>query len=444
MFESLTPKLELIFKKLRGQGRISESNIAETLREVRIALLDADVNYKVVKQFIEGVQKRAVGQEVLASITPGQQIIKIIYDELVKLMGTSKAEIKFSTMPPTVVMIAGLQGSGKTTFAAKLAHHLKHRSHHPLLVAADIYRPAAVEQLATLGNQIQIPVYVEQNSNAVEIALHAKDHASKNVRDTVIIDTAGRLHIDEEMMKELEAMKAQLNPDEILFVVDAMMGQDAVNTAKAFQDRLNFDGIVLTKLDGDMRGGAALSIRAVVNKPLKFVSVGEKLDALEPFYPDRMASRILGMGDIVTLVEKAQQQVDEQKALKYEEKLRKSQFTFEDFLEQLQEIKKMGPLSQVLAMIPGMNRLPQTNTVDDKAFVKIEVMIYSMTKEERQKPQLINGSRRKRIALGSGATVQDVNKLLKQFSEMQKMMKRLSKGKFNRAFKGMQLPTRWN
>lgn len=444
MFESLTPKLELIFKKLRGQGRISESNIAETLREVRIALLDADVNYKVVKQFIEGVQKRAVGQEVLASITPGQQIIKIIYDELVKLMGTSKAEIKFSTMPPTVVMIAGLQGSGKTTFAAKLAHHLKHRSHHPLLVAADIYRPAAVEQLATLGNQIQIPVYVEQNSNAVEIALHAKDHASKNVRDTVIIDTAGRLHIDEEMMKELEAMKAQLNPDEILFVVDAMMGQDAVNTAKAFQDRLNFDGIVLTKLDGDMRGGAALSIRAVVNKPLKFVSVGEKLDALEPFYPDRMASRILGMGDIVTLVEKAQQQVDEQKALKYEEKLRKSQFTFEDFLEQLQEIKKMGPLSQVLAMIPRMNRLPQTNTVDDKAFVKIEAMIYSMTKEERQKPQLINGSRRKRIALGSGATVQDVNKLLKQFSEMQKMMKRLSKGKFNRAFKGMQLPTRWN
>ncbi len=444
MFENLTPKLELIFKKLRSQGRISESNIAETLREVRIALLDADVNYKVVKQFIEGVQKRAVGQEVLASITPGQQIIKIIYDELVKLMGTSKAEIKFSTMPPTVVMIAGLQGSGKTTFAAKLAHHLKHRSHHPLLVAADIYRPAAVEQLATLGNQIQIPVYVEQNSNAVEIALHAKDHASKNVRDTVIIDTAGRLHIDEEMMKELEAMKAQLNPDEILFVVDAMMGQDAVNTAKAFQDRLNFDGIVLTKLDGDMRGGAALSIRAVVNKPLKFVSVGEKLDALEPFYPDRMASRILGMGDIVTLVEKAQQQVDEQKALKYEEKLRKSQFTFEDFLEQLQEIKKMGPLSQVLAMIPRMNRLPQTNTVDDKAFVKIEAMIYSMTKEERQKPQLINGSRRKRIALGSGATVQDVNKLLKQFSEMQKMMKRLSKGKFNRAFKGMQLPTRWN
>ena len=442
MFESLSQKLETVFKKLRGEGRITEANVAENLREVRRVLLDADVNYKVAKQFIEDVQKRALGQDVLNSITPGQLIIKIIFDEMVKLLGESKAEIRTSQTPPTVVLIAGLQGSGKTTFAAKLAGYLRSKGSNPLLVAADIYRPAAIDQLISLGKQLDIPVFTDRGQSAVKIAGDSIDFARKNIRDTVIIDTAGRLHINEEMMQEVASIKETTKPHEILFVVDAMTGQDAVNTAKAFHDRLNFDGVVLTKLDGDSRGGAALSIRSVVQRPIKFIGTGEKLDALEPFYPERIASRILGMGDIVTLVEKAQQQFSQETAVKLEEKLRKSQLTLEDFLEQLREIKKMGPLSQVIGMLPGMNRMPADVQVDDNALVRIEAVIQSMTPDERNRPSMINGSRRRRIALGSGTTVQEVNRLLKQFEEMQRMMKRFSKGGMKRAMQGMRLPTR--
>lgn len=428
MFEDLSQKLEGVLKRLRGQGKISETNVAETLREVRRVLLDADVHYKVARQFIEDVQRRAIGQDVVQSITPGQLIVKIIYDELVKLLGTSKVEMAFASMPPTAIMIAGLQGSGKTTFAAKLASHLKSQGRHPLLVAADVYRPAAIDQLITLGGQIEIPVYSDRSAGAVAIARQSVEHARKNARDVVIIDTAGRLHVDEEMMKEAEEIKTAVQPNEILFVVDAMTGQDAVNTAKAFNDRLNFDGAVLTKMDGDARGGAAISLRATVGKPIKFISVGEKLDALEKFHPERLASRILGYGDIVTLVEKAQERFDEAKAIKLEQKIRKAQFTLEDFLDQLQEVKKMGPLSQVMGMLPGMNKVPQDAVPDDKALVKIEAIIQSMTVQERQNPQVINGTRRKRIAAGSGTTVQDINKLMKQFEQMQKMMKSIGKG----------------
>jgi signal recognition particle subunit SRP54 len=439
MFEDLTQKLETVFKKLRGQGKITEANISESLREVRRVLLDADVNYKVVKQFIDDVQKRSVGQEVLTSLTPGQLIVKIIFDELVKLMGSTQAEIKYSPLPPTVIMVAGLQGSGKTTFCAKLAYYLKSKGKFPILVAADVHRPAAIDQLEMLGKQIQVPVIAERGKSAIEIAHGSIEKVRKAVRDVVIIDTAGRLHIDEEMMREVETIKEKVTPNEILFVVDSMTGQDAVNTAKAFHDKLDFDGVVLTKLDGDTRGGAAISIRSVVNKPIKFVGIGEKLDALEVFHPDRMATRILGMGDIVTFVEKAQTQYDEQKVQKLEEKLRKSQFTFEDFLDQLHEIKKMGSVQQLLSMIPGMNRLPVNSAVDDKALTRVEAIIQSMTKEERVKPQIINGTRRRRIAIGSGTSIQEVNKMLKQFGEMQKMMKTFSKGKMPRMFQGMKL-----
>ena len=429
MFDTLTQKLETVLKRLRGQGRISEANIAETLREVRKVLLDADVNYKVVKQFIETVQQKSLGTEVLTSVAPGQLIVKIIHDELVNLLGTTKADLTLSQIPPSVILIAGLQGSGKTTFAGKLANMLKSKGRSPLLVAADVYRPAAIDQLIALGNQIDVPVFSSRTETAIEIAKQSIDHARQNARDTVIIDTAGRLHVDEEMMREVESIKSSVNPHEILFVVDAMTGQDAVNTAKAFHDRLNFDGVVLTKLDGDTRGGAALSIRSVVERPIKFVGTGEKLDALEVFHPDRMASRILGMGDIVTLVEKAQQSFDQEKAQQLEQKIRKAQFTLEDFYSQLQEIKKMGPLSQVLSMIPGANKLGDVNNVDDKEMKYVEAIILSMTVEERQHPAMINGSRRKRIAMGSGTSVQEVNKLLKQFFEMQKMMKNFTKGK---------------
>lgn len=442
MFEELSQKLELVFKKLRGQGKITEANVAESLREIRRVLLDADVNYKVVKQFIDDVHKRSIGTEVLQSVLPAQQIVKIVYDELVKLLGTSNADIKFAPMPPTVILAAGLQGSGKTTFCAKLAKHLKSKGHYPLLAAADIYRPAAIDQLEMLAKQIEVPVVVERNKGAVEIAELSIDQARKGARDVVIIDTAGRMHIDKAMMMEVETIKAAVKPHEIFFVVDAMTGQDAVNTAKAFHEQLDFDGIVLTKLDGDTRGGAAISIRAVVNKPIKFVSVGEKLDALELFHPERMASRILGMGDIVTFVEKVQQQVDEQKVQKLEEKLRKAQFTFEDFLDQIREIKKMGPLQQVLSMIPGVSRLPVNADVDDKALTHVEAIVLSMTKEERRKPHIINGERRRRIAMGSGTSVQEVNRVLKQFTEMQKMMSRLagSKGKLPKMFRGIRMP----
>ncbi len=440
MFEDLTQKLELVFKKLRGQGKITESNIEESLREVRRVLLDADVNYKVVRQFIDDVKRRAVGQDVLRSITPGQLIVKIIFDELVKLMGSERVDIAFSPLPPTVIMVAGLQGSGKTTLCAKLANHLKGKGRYPLLVAADVHRPAAIDQLELLGAEIQVPVYADRGKGAVEIAGASIDHARRAARDVVIVDTAGRLHVDEEMMAEVERIKGAIGPHEILFVVDAMTGQDAVNTAKAFHERLQFNGVAMTKLDGDTRGGAAISIRAVVNTPIKFVGVGEKLDALEVFHPDRMASRILGMGDIVTFVEKAQEQFDEQKARRLEEKLRKSQFTFEDFLDQLREVKKMGSLQQVLGMIPGLNRLPADAVMDDRSLVRIEAIIQSMTAEERRRPAIINGMRRRRIAAGSGTTVQEVNRVLKQFGEMQKMVKRFSGGKIPKMFQGLRIP----
>jgi signal recognition particle subunit SRP54 len=440
MFEDLTRKLERVFKKLRGQGKITEANVAESLREVRRVLLDADVNYKVAKQFIERVQHRSVGQEVLASITPGQQIVKIVHDELVALMGRKNVELRFSNTPPMVIMVAGLQGSGKTTLAAKLALYLKKKGRHPLLVAADLHRPAAVDQLTTLGRQIDVPVYSNRDRSALQVAEESIEFARKNTRDIVIVDTAGRLHVDEEMMLEAEAIRERLKPHEILFVVDSMTGQDAVNAARVFHERLHFDGVVLTKLDGDARGGAALSIRGVVEKPIKFASVGEKLDALEPFHPDRMASRILGMGDIVTLVEKAQEQFDREKAKKLEERLSRNAFTFDDFLEQLKQVKKMGSVSQLLEMIPGATRLPQAGEIDERGLVKIEAIINSMTRDERQKPHIINGSRRRRIAQGSGTTVQDVNKLLKQFGEMQKLMKQFTMGRHGRRFGPMRLP----
>ena len=440
MFDELSRKLEGVLKKLRGQGKISEANIAETLREVRRVLLDADVNFKVARQFIEDVRAKALGQEVLQSITPGQLIVRIIHEELIALLGASTSEIAQAALPPTVVLVAGLQGSGKTTFSAKLARHLKEQGRYPLLAAADVYRPAAVDQLVMLGSQIGIPVYrAAGGESPVEIAAAAVEHARKSARDVVIIDTAGRLHVDEQMMNEVEAIKSAVTPHEILFVVDAMTGQDAVNTARAFNERLDFDGAVLTKMDGDARGGAAISLRATVGKPIKFISTGEKLDALEKFHPDRLASRILGMGDVVTLVEKAQQQFDHEKAAKLEARLRKSQFTLEDFLEQLQEVKKIGPLSQVLGMLPGMNRLPAGANVDDSALGRIEAIIHSMTREERQKPAIINGSRRKRIASGSGTSVQDVNRLMKQYEQMQKMMRTLGKGG-GRALREMGLP----
>ena len=441
MFENLSQKLEAVFRKLRGQGRLTPENIDESLREVRRALLDADVNFLVVRDFIEEVRKRALGQEVLSSVTPGQLIVKIIHDEMVRLLGSVRADIVHSQNPPTVILVAGLQGSGKTTFSAKLARLLASKGNLPLLVAVDVYRPAAIDQLEALGRQIGIPVFSDRTTrDAVAIARAGVVHAQRNVRDTVIIDTAGRLHIDEEMMREVEAVRDAVHPHETLFVVDAMTGQDAVTTARTFNERLGFDGIVLTKLDGDARGGAALSIRSIVQKPVKFVGTGEKTDALEPFHPDRMASRILGMGDIVTLVEKAQQSFNGEQAVRLQEKLRKSSFTLMDFLEQLREMRKMGPIDQVMAMVPGMSRMQGKANVDERDLVRIEAMILSMTPHERERPAVINGSRRRRIALGSGTTVQHVNRLLKQFGDMQKLMKKFSKGGLRRGMQGFRLP----
>lgn len=432
MFEELSLKLDAALKKITGQGRLTESNISDTLREIRRILLDADVNYKVAKDFIEKVKEKALGKEVIASITPGQLITKIIYDELVELLGGGHSEITLNPSGITTILIVGLQGSGKTTFSAKLAKRLKERKRKVLLAAADIYRPAAIEQLKILGEQISVPVFSLEQKDAKLVSSESLKHAKENGFDTIIIDTAGRLHIDEEMMKEVADIKDIVKPTETLFVVDSMTGQDAVNSAKAFNETVNFDGIVLTKLDGDARGGAAISIKSVVGKPIKFISNGEKIDNLDIFYPDRLASRILGKGDIISLVEKAQDTIDELEAKRMEEKLRKNKFDFEDFLKQIKIIKKMGSLSNLLGMIPGVGSQIKNAQIDDKALVRVEAIISSMTKQERENPKILNGSRRKRIARGSGTTIQEVNRLLKQFQEMQKMMSMMNKkGFFN-------------
>ena len=430
MFENLTEKLENSFKLLKGEGYITEINVAETLKEVRRALLDADVNYKIAKSFTDTVKEKAIGQNVLSSVKPGEMIVKIVHDELASLMGGQMEDINIKPNP-AVILIAGLQGSGKTTFSGKLASFLKSKKgKNPLLVAGDVYRPAAIEQLKILGEQINVPVYTEEgNQQPVRIAKAAVLHARQQGHNLVIIDTAGRLAVDEQMMNEITAVKKAVNPHEILFVVDAMTGQDAVNTAKAFNDRLDFDGVVLTKLDGDTRGGAALSIRSVVNKPVKFVGSGEKLDAIDVFHPERMADRILGMGDIVTLVERAQEQFDEAESRKLHKKIAKNQFNFDDFISQIQQIKKMGNLKELASMIPGVGKAMKNLDIDDDAFKGIEAIIKSMTPDERENPVIINGSRRKRIADGSGTTIQEVNRLIKQFDETRKMMRMMTSGK---------------
>lgn len=432
MFDNLSERLEKSFKLIKGQGRITEINIAETLKDVRRALLDADVNYKIAKQFTETVKEIALGSDVLNAVKPSEMMVKIVHDELTKLMGNDHEEINLKGSP-TVILIAGLQGSGKTTFTGKLAYLLKNKKgRHPLLVAGDVYRPAAIEQLKVLGEQVGVPVYTEEgNNDPVKLTKAGIAEAKKTGRDIVIIDTAGRLAVDEEMMNEISAVKKAVSPNEILFVVDSMTGQDAVNTAKEFNDRLNFDGVVLTKLDGDTRGGAALSIRSVVNKPIKFVGTGEKLDALDIFYPKRMADRILGMGDIVSLVEKAQEQFDEVEAKRLQKKIAKNQFNFNDFIGQIQQIKKMGNLKDLASMIPGVGKALKNVDIDDDAFKSIEAIIQSMTAQEREMPELINGSRRKRIAKGSGTDIQEINRLIKQFDETRKMMKLLQGGNKN-------------
>lgn len=429
MFENLSERLEKSFKILKGQGRISEINVAETLKDVRRALLDADVNFRTAKQFTDTVKAKALGQEVLRAVNPSQMMIKIVHDELTLLMGGEKTDINIK-INPSVILIAGLQGSGKTTFSGKLAKWVStRRNKNPLLVAGDVYRPAAIEQLKIIGSQTEVPVYSgEGNMNPVNIARNALKEAKKNGNDVVIIDTAGRLAVDEEMMNEISAIRNAVNPHEILFVVDAMTGQDAVNTAREFNERLDFDGVVLTKLDGDTRGGAALSIRSVVNKPVKFVSSGEKMDAIDIFYPARMADRILGMGDIVSFVEKAQEQFDTEEARKLQKKIARDQFDFNDFINQIQQIKKMGNVKDLMAMIPGVGKAVKDLDIDDNAFRSIEAIIRSMTPGERENPHVLNGSRRKRIAMGSGTTVQDVNRLVKQFDETRRMMKMVSKG----------------
>ena len=427
MFENLTEKFESAFKTLKGEGKITEINVAETMKEVRRALLDADVNFKIAKDFTERVKEKALGQDVLTAVKPGQLMVKITKDELTALMGGASVDINLDAKP-AVILIAGLQGSGKTTFSGKLANYLKSKKQkNPLLVACDVYRPAAIDQLTVLAEQVGAKIYKEEgNKNPVEIAQNAINYAKANNHNVVIVDTAGRLAVDEEMMNEIDRVHKAIRPQETLFVVDSMTGQDAVNTAKAFNDRLDFDGVVLTKLDGDTRGGAALSIRSVVNKPIKFVGIGEKLDALDVFHPDRMADRILGMGDVVSLVERAQEQFDEEKARKLQKKIAKNTFDFNDFLDQINQIKKMGNIKDLMGMIPGMGKALKDVDIDDDAFKQVEAIIGSMTPQERSNPQLINGSRRKRIADGSGSTIQDVNRLLKQFEESRKMMRMFS------------------
>ena len=427
-FESLASKLQETLKKLKGKGKLTEKDIKDAMREVKLALLEADVNYKVVKDFVKSVSEKCSGAEVLNSLTPGQQVIKIVNEELTSLMGSNESGISYSSSGITVIMLAGLQGAGKTTMCGKLALQLRKKNKKPLLAACDIYRPAAIKQLQVVGKQIDVPVFtMGEKVNPVDISKGALEYARNNGLNVVIIDTAGRLHIDEELMNELKDVKEAVKPDEILLVVDSMTGQDAVNTAKEFNDRLDFDGVVLTKLDGDTRGGAALSIKSVVNKPIKFVSSGEKMDAIDIFYPQRMADRILGMGDIVSLVEKAQEQFDQEEARKLQKKIAKDQFDFDDFIAQIQQIKKMGNVKDLMSMIPGVGKAVKDLDIDDNAFKGIEAIIRSMTPMERQNPAILNGSRRKRIAEGSGTSVQEVNRLLKQFDETRKMMKMVTK-----------------
>ena len=430
MFENLSERLERSFKILKGEGKITEINVAETMKDVRRALLDADVNYKVAKQFTDTVKQKALGQNVLTAVKPSQLMVKIVHDELADLMGGTVSELKVEGRAgaPAIILMSGLQGSGKTTFSGKLANLLKTRNHKkPLLVACDVYRPAAIEQLKVVGASVGVPVYTEpDNKNVVEIANHAIQEAKAKANDVVIIDTAGRLAVDEEMMQEIETLKKAVNPNETLFVVDSMTGQDAVNTAKEFNDRLDFDGVVLTKLDGDTRGGAALSIRTVVTKPIKFVGTGEKMEAIDVFHPDRMADRILGMGDVVSLVERAQMQYDEEEAKRLEKKIRKNKFDFDDFMGQIQQIKKMGNLKDLASMIPGVGKQIKDLDIDDDAFKGIEAIINSMTPKERQNPDIINQSRRRRIAAGSGTKLDDVNRLMKQFDQTRKMMRMVS------------------
>ncbi|MBD8068326.1 signal recognition particle protein [Bacillus sp. PS06] len=442
-FEGLADRLQNTIQKIRGKGKVNESDVKEMMREVRLALLEADVNFKVVKDFVKKVSERAVGQEVMKSLTPGQQVIKVVQEELTALMGGEQSKIAVAKRPPTVIMMVGLQGAGKTTTTGKLANLLrKKHNRKPMLVAADIYRPAAIKQLETLGKQLNMPVFsLGDQVSPVEIAKQAIEKAKEEHHDYVLIDTAGRLHIDEELMDELVQVKEIAKPDEIFLVVDAMTGQDAVNVASSFNDLLGLTGVVLTKLDGDTRGGAALSVKAVTNTPIKFVGLGEKLDAIEAFHPERMASRILGMGDVLTLIEKAQSSVDEEKAKELEQKFRSASFTFDDFLEQLSQVRKMGPLDEILGMLPGANKMKGLKNVqvDDKQISHVEAIIQSMTKDEKIHPETINASRKKRIAKGSGRTVQEVNRLLKQFEDMKKMMKQMtgmSKGKK----KGMKFP----
>ena len=433
-FEGLSGRLSEVFKKLKGRGKVKESDIKEVMREVRMALLEADVNYKVAKDFVASVSEKAMGSEVLESLTPAQQIIKIVNDELTELMGSTNARITFSSKLPTIIMMCGLQGAGKTTHCAKLARYFKQSGKRPLLAACDVYRPAAIQQLQIVGEQAGVPVFEMGQEDPVEIARKAVLHARDYGNDILILDTAGRLHIDEELMDELRRIKETVQPQEILLVIDAMTGQDAVNVAKSFDETLGIDGTILTKLDGDTRGGAALSVRAVTGKPIKFVGTGEKLDNLEPFYPDRMASRILGMGDVLTLIEKAQSTVDEQKAMEMAKKLKEQSFDMNDLLEQMQQIKQMGSLSQVISMFPGAGKISDEETAAGEAQLKkTEAIINSMTKRERERPAIINPSRKRRIAAGSGTKVEDVNRLLKQFEQMQKMMKMMGSSKFRRA-----------
>ncbi len=430
MFESLSEKLSRTFKKLRGQGRLTEKNIEEALKEVRMALLEADVNYRVVKKFVEDIRQSAMGQEVLDSLTPGQQVIKIVYEELIRLMGGTRQELNLTGRSPFTLMLVGLQGSGKTTTAGKLALHLRKKGRNPYLVPADIYRPAAIEQLKKLGSQLGIPVHdTDKNRKPEDTCQEALARAGTAGADILIMDTAGRLHIDDELMAELVRIKQRVSPTEILLVADAMTGQDAVNVAKHFNDLLDISGVILTKMEGDARGGAALSVKAVTDKPIKFIGVGEKLDALEPFFPDRLASRILGMGDMLSLIEKAQEEFDEKEAQKLARKLKKREFDLEDFLGQLRQLKKLGSLEQIMSMIPGLGQLKQLKNMkpDEKELGRVEAIINSMTKKERGNYKLINGSRRRRIALGSGTTIQDVNRLLKNFAQTKKMMENLTR-----------------